>query len=421
MVGADHAWLRMERPASPMVITGFFELAAPVALDRVRATLEERLLRFERFTQRVAADGRSRSWWQPDPGFDLERHVVAAPDLDPADPFAFGRLVDRLASSHLDPGRPLWEIQVVESHGAGSALVARLHHSIADGIALMQILLSLCDRADGTPAFPGGGAGDTPARPLLERARRGLGILGSATHLALLRPDPPSRLKSPLTGAKRTAWSQPIDLGELRSAGRGLGVTVNDLLLAAMSGSLRRYLLEDGGIPSRDLRAMVPFNLRPPEVGRPLGNRFGLVLPALPVVAPNPGERLATVTRRMLRIKETPEAAAAYAILAMMGGLSAGAQAAVVRFFATKSSAVITNVPGPAEQISFAGSPIERIMFWVPQAGGIGLGVSLLSYAGSTTVGVIADSGVVDDPGRLVAGFHDELETLGRMAGRRPG
>jgi diacylglycerol O-acyltransferase / wax synthase len=190
---------------------------------------------------------------------------------------------------------------------------------------------------------------------------------------------------------------------------------VNDVMLTAMSGALRDHLLDRGERLQRDLRAMVPFNLRPPEVGRPLGNRFGLVLPALPVSLDDPIARLRRVQQRMAQIKDTPEASAAFSILTVMGLSGWAVESLLVRFFGTKSSAVMTNVPGPAERLRFAGRRVDRIMFWVPQAGGIGLGVSLLSYAGSVTVGILGDTALLEDPGELVSRFHDELDVLAAL------
>lgn len=431
--GADAAWLRMERPHSPMVIVGFFELNQPIDVGTVRAILEERLLVYGRFRQRVEENGVGRPWWVDDEEFDIAHHVVTARMVEPVTPRDFNVYVDHLASTSFRGDRPMWEMHVVERFGRGSAIVAKLHHSIADGIALMQVLLSICDDVQPTArehrphhrlGRVGAGAGvvaretwEVARRPrrLVELAGGAVGFAGATARLALLPPDPRSSLKSPLAGVKRTAWSQPIPLGRLREIGRPLGATVNDVMLTAMSGALRDHLLDRGERLQRDLRAMVPFNLRPPEVGRPLGNRFGLVLPALPVGLDDPIARLRRVQQRMAQIKDTPEASAAFSILTVMGLSGWAVESLLVKFFGTKSSAVMTNVPGPAERLRFAGRRVDRIMFWVPQAGGIGLGVSLLSYAGSVTVGILGDTALLEDPGEMVARFHDELDVLAAL------
>jgi diacylglycerol O-acyltransferase / wax synthase len=431
--GADAAWLRMERPHSPMVIVGFFELDRPIDVDTVRSIIEERLLVYERFRQRVEENGRGRPWWVEDEQFDIAHHVFRARIVEPVGPRAFNTYVDHLASASFLGDRPMWEMHVVERLGRGSAIVAKLHHSIADGIALMQVLLSICDDVEPTARehrrrhrwgrvgagveVIGREAWQVARRPrrLAELAGEAIGFAGATARLALLPPDPRTSLKSPLSGVKRTSWSEPIPLDRLRDIGRPLRATVNDVMLTAMSGALRDHLLEQGERLHRDVRAMVPFNLRPPEVGRPLGNRFGLVLPALPVGLDDPIARLHRVQERMAQIKDTPEASAAFSILTVMGLSGWAVESLLVRFFGTKSSAVMTNVPGPSERLRFAGRRVERIMFWVPQAGGIGLGVSLLSYAGSVTVGILGDTALLEDPTELVARFYDELDVLGAL------
>lgn len=424
--GADAAWLRMERPHSPMVIVGFLEFADPIRFDDIRDLLEDRLLAFERFRQRPDAARWGLPWWDEDPDFDIRRHVIPARIAAPADRREFNRYLDALASSAMSTERPMWEVHVVEQLGKGSAIIVKLHHSIADGIALMQVLLSVCD--EGSASVPSGvspGAAVAVGRLVRQglgtvtSPRRLVGFAGDAVsfglataRLALLRPDPDTSLKDDLSGAKRTAWSDPLRLDHLKGTARAFGATVNDVLLASMSGALRSHFLDRGEEIGRDVRAMVPFNLRALEVGPALGNRFGLVLPALPVGEPDPVERLGKVSERMVQIKDTPEGAAAYSILTAMGWSGRAVEALLVRFFAAKSSAVITNVPGPREPLHFGGHRIDRIMFWVPQAGGIGLGVSLLSYRGSVTVGILADSALVDDPADLIARFEGEVRGL---------
>jgi hypothetical protein len=383
----------MDHSINPMVISGFFELGGPITVDEVRATLEERLLVHHRFGMRPVPGRWGRPVWEAHRDFDLARHVGASNGEE------LQAIVNRMAAGMLDRNKPLWEMEVVE--GDPGAIVVSLHHSIADGVALMQVLLSLCERPDRPPPTENG---DPPPR------RAGpLSTVAAAARLALLRPDPPTVLKSALSGSKQSAWSSPMPLETLRESARSHGVTVNDLLLAAVTGALRLYLSERGELPTREIRSMVPFNLRPLDVDGPLGNRFGLVLPSLPVTHAASADRLRRVAERMRSIKSSGEATAAYAIISAMGWSAAIVERALVSFFARKASAVTTNVPGPSDLLTFAGVPIERVVFWVPQAGAIGLGFSLMSYRGSVTVGVLSDTAVVPDPARLVADVEAEL------------
>ena len=151
MSRVDTAWLRMERPTNPMMITGVLMFAEPMSLDRLKRVVKQRFLAYSRFRQKAVHTPTGASW-QDDPHFDLDWHVrlSALPgrnDRRVSEKIALERFVSQLASSPLDKHRPLWQFHLVESYQGGSALVARIHHSYADGIALVQVLLSLTDTA----------------------------------------------------------------------------------------------------------------------------------------------------------------------------------------------------------------------------------------------------------------------------------
>jgi len=183
--------------------------------------------------------------------------------------------------------------------------------------------------------------------------------------------------------------------------------------MSAGAGALGRYLQEHERPPQDlELGAMVPVNLRPLEQAHRLGNYFGLVMAPLPVGVGQPLDRLRATKRHMDALKKSREPVLTFGILNVLGLLSRRLEAPFVRFFAAKCSAVMTNVPGPREQLHVAGVPIRRLMFWVPQSGGLGLGISVMSYAGQVFVGVMTDESLVPDPERIVATFEEELDAL---------
>ncbi|MFN8569003.1 MAG: WS/DGAT domain-containing protein, partial [Kouleothrix sp.] len=185
---------------------------------------------------------------------------------------------------------------------------------------------------------------------------------------------------------------------------------------AAVAGALRSYLQSRGEpVDGIDIRAAVPVNLRPPDEPLTLGNRFGLVFLPLPIGADDPLDRLLDLKERMAALKGSPEAMVTFGILTTMGVAPAQLQDLGVSIFGSKATAVMTNVPGPRQPIYMAGVPIKEIMFWVPQSGRLGLGVSILSYAGSVTLGIATDVGLAPDPDQIIAAFHDEFETLLRL------
>jgi WS/DGAT/MGAT family acyltransferase len=196
------------------------------------------------------------------------------------------------------------------------------------------------------------------------------------------------------------AWTPDLPLEDVKRIKTAFGVTVNDVLMAVVAGGLRRYLLARGKrVPkSLNIRAMVPVNLRPLSEATKLGNSFGLVVMSLPLGIHSPLDRVMEVKRRMDDLKNSPEAVVGYTLLEIMGMTPAQIENLLVQFFAMKSTLVLTNVPGPQQPLYFAGSPIERIMFWVPQSGRLGMGVSIFSYAGMVNIGVMTDYRLVPDP-----------------------
>jgi WS/DGAT/MGAT family acyltransferase len=243
-------------------------------------------------------------------------------------------------------------------------------------------------------------------------------------RLALLWPDPKTPFKGELGVPKRAAWSAPLALQEVKAIGRAVGGSVNDVLLTAATGALRRYMQGLGEpVDGLNFRGVVPVNLRPADVEPDLGNKFGLVFLSLPVGIADPLERLLELKRRMDKIKGSPEAILIFGLLNFAGGAPVEVQDALVNIFGTKATGVMTNVPGPRQQLYLAGAPLDTIMFWVPQSGHLGLGVSIISYAGQVWLGVATDQGLVPDPEAIIAGFHVEFDELLKIAaaGEAPG
>ena len=425
----------MDTPQQPMVVTIMLLLAAPLDGGRLKATLNSRLLGFARFRQRLVRRG-GRHVWVEDAAFDLDVHLEWRQLPEPTDQRALEALVGELASQPLDFHRPLWRCVVVEHHGAGCALVFRVHHCVADGIALLRVFLTLTDRTPNPDEATAARAATleerrmqarlaaktakTPRPPSgwWERLRWGAAFLGALLRQPLLMPDTRTALRGRLNGRKRLAWSAPIPMSDIAIIRRRWGGRVNDVMLAAVAGALGRYLRVRGEMrPGLKARLAVPVNLRPYQEEIRLGNEFAVIFVELPLDVPDPVVRLAMVRTRMGRVKSSPEAVANRALIRMVGRLPGWLERWVLRLFGTKATAVMTNVPGPEEALYLAGAPVARGLAWVPQITGIGIGFCVLSYAGTVTIGVTTDSGVVADPGELVAGLELEIADLVARAG----
>jgi WS/DGAT/MGAT family acyltransferase len=410
----------MEDPANLMTVVGVMTFREALDLAALRRLLEDRLLVHDRFRQRVVeTPGRlGKPHWRDVEHFALDDHLHQVSLPAPADEHALQEFVGDVMSTPLDRTRPLWHFYYVGNYGPGSAVVARLHHCLGDGVALVHLMLGLADSAEGEAPSPQGGVPHWSAglTGFARAAGGAMGALGKLVGVGLFR-DPDTPLKGELGGRKCVTWSRPIPLAQVKELGRALGATVNDVLCAAVTGALRTYLQRYQTVNSTlTVRAVVPVNVRPPHEPPSLGNKFGLVFLPLPVGAQRAVDRLRQLKRQMDGIKRSGEAAVVYGLLRLLGSTAAALEMGVVNLLGRHSSAVMTNVPGPREPLSLCGRPIEDLIFWVPRSGRLALGVSMLSYAGAVRLGVAADRQVIGDPEAIVEGFHQALDELSAEA-----
>jgi WS/DGAT/MGAT family acyltransferase len=448
----DTAWLRMDRPTNLMMIVGIMMFDGAMDYARLRRTLEARLLPYRRFRQKVVHDA-TGAWWEDDADFDLDGHLhhAALPAGDHK--VELQKMAAELMSTPLDPNRPLWSFHLVDRYDGGSALVVRIHHCIADGIALIGVMLSLTDlspdaadrpgpplemaREDGPDSFFWNRVFEpvtqgmitainfsaqawlkyfelmTHPGQLLDYSRQGAGMAAELVNLLIMPADSPTRFKGKPGGTKAVAWSEPMPLDEIKAVGRALGCSVNDLLLSSVAGAMRVYLEERGdALDGVEVRAMVPVNMRSKADEGKLGNRFGLVTLLLPVYMENPFERVFEVRRRMEELKGSYQPVVALGVLAATGMAPKFVQDIALDILANKASAVMTNVPGPQQPLYMAGTRLAQQMFWVPQSGDIGVGVSILSYNGRVQFGLVTDRHFVTDPENIVSRFQPEFEKL---------
>lgn len=448
----DTAWLLMEQPTNLMMITGVLRLAGSLDFESFREVIRSRFLAFPRFRQKAVQSVRG-CWWEEDEYFEINSHVRRTALPGQADKAELEQLVSELASTPLDATKPLWQFHLVDNYCDGPVVITRIHHCYADGIALVQVLLSLTDSSREKSLQPverrswreRRAAESNIFRRLMAPARSGMDavqhlsqklidelahllrepaqandylhgageILSELATAVLLDDDPPSRFKGPLGVRKSVAWAEPISLDEVKAVGKALGCTVNDVLIACMTGALHRYLVERGDDPSAlTMRATVPVNLRPLEHARELGNHFGLVFLDLPIAEHNPLARLYQVAEFMHELKRSKQAVMSLGLLAVLGMGPAALQKPALELFSRKASTVLTNVPGPQKTLYLAGAPIREMMFWVPQTGSIGMGISIISYEGQVFCGLISDHKRVSDPQAVMAAFQIEFDVL---------
>jgi WS/DGAT/MGAT family acyltransferase len=468
MGSVDRAWLRMDSDTNRMVIVGVWVLKPAITRKALCARIQATLLQYPRFVQRATA-GPDGVCWETDEDFALDHHIVseklprARPGKQQA---ALQDRVAELAVQALDARRPLWQFHLVERYDGGSALIVRIHHCIADGVALVAVMQSLMDGGALPPRSPrrshGHGVLDqaealldnwvfAPAgrlthmalgaasmgvktswafahapRLTLEHGLRNVWAstkwalhgVSDAAAMALMPDDSATRLKGTPSGVKRLAWCKPLALERVKALSKQMECSVNDVLLGCTAGAIGHYLQTCGDdTHGVDIRAMVPVNLRPIDQAYRLGNQFGLAPLLLPIGIRNPVARVREVHRRMSELKGSMQPLMAFGLLAVAGALTKPVQDALLALFSRKTTAVMTNVIGPKEKMRFLGATVEQSLFWVPQSGSVGLGVSILSYGGGVQFGIIADAALCPDPQAIIDQFEPEFERLERAVG----
>lgn len=451
----DTAWLRMDRPTNLMMICGMMLFDDRVSLQKLKEVIGTRMLCFHRFRQRVA-DREGNAHWETDPQFDLDWHVrrIALPEAGGGDSGGSGGTLEEvmsdLISTPLDPTKPMWQFHLVDNVDGGSALVLRIHHCYGDGFALMHVVESITDSDPRKPKPPNRDVGTSgPRRSAWERflgpvtetigdvvrsslsvvdvgrdllahpshvidyAKTGTDLAWEAGVIANMAPDSATRFKGALGVMKRVAWAEPLSLFEVKALSGVLECSVNDVLVSCAAGALGAYLRDQGdSVQGTEVRALVPVNLRPKGEITEFGNHFGLAFLGLPLGIEDPVARVLEVHERMGALKDSGQPMVAFGILAGMGIAPDFIREKVVEALAANASVVITNVHGADQPRYLAGTRITRHMFWVPQSGGIGIGISILSYAGHISFGVVTDTQRVPNPAVIAEHFAAEFQAL---------
>lgn len=466
MSTVDTAWLRMDSEGNLMMIVGVSMLSKPVSVEGLKHALESRFLVYKRFRSRVVTDV-TGAWWQ-EQEVDLDDHVIhtalAAAKGGVSNKPALQALVGQLSAQPLNPEKPLWQMHLVdnclgEDGVLRQALIIRIHHCIADGVALVGVFMSMFDKTpdekDHSPSPRAvAAAEENPWEQImlpvtaasikaidlsssmfiksvammtdLDKLPGQISAIGhtagqvamDAVKLTTMDEDTPTRLKGKPNGKKHVAWSEPLPLAEVKAISKAYGCSINDVLMASVAGALRAYLKEKGDEVAHDcdVRVMVPVNLRKASRQQKLGNAFGLVPLVLPVGLENPVARLFEVRHRMNELKGSYTALVAMSVLGVLGATPKQVQNEIQNYFARKATAVMSNVPGPQQPLFIAGSQLDQCMFWVPQSGDIGIGVSILSYNGGVQFGIVTDDALVQDPDNIIRRFAPEFEKLVLLA-----
>jgi WS/DGAT/MGAT family acyltransferase len=425
---ADRASLASERGPVNMAVAGalVFEAGSGLHYGAVRERLQARLHLIPRYRQKLvdAPLGIAGPEWVDDEDFDLDWHLVHAKLPDPDGlPDYLGRVMSR----KLDRSRPLWELHVVEGLPEGrSALVPKMHHALVDGVAAVDVGTVLLDpspepldlpppdepwsprrydpgahlaRLAATPFMRAQRfALDTATRALETSPRSAAGDLRRTTdllvELARQRPQAPmTPLNEPLGPNRRYATAR-VELDAIKAAGKAAGGTVNDVLLVAVAGMLRRYLPELGGTARREPVALVPVSVRREEERGETGNRISMVFVDLPTDVAEPAERIRRVSAETRALKGSAAVRAGGLIAGATGWMPPAVSSVLVRAMGgvRAHNLVISNVPGPQQPFYLNGARLLSAAPVVPiNPANQRLTVGILSYDGGVSFGLLAD------------------------------
>lgn len=476
---SDLTFLNMDRPTNLMIVNGLMWFDDEPDWDAVRVVLQERLVeRFPVVSRRPALiDG---TWmWQDEPDFDLDRHVRQVTIGGTADLLAAQEYISDRISHPLDKDHPLWEIDILtglsgEGDEPKALMLARFHHALADGIRIVQLVLSLCDLsdADAAPTAVGRkGSAKSPAAQALGASKQVVsgvvdfaGGLGSAAVrapgnlLSLGRSAfeegfdfdfsitkltdaissvasednqvanslrSASRLtlsgRSPeLTGdgrpgvAKRVSWVTGLPVEQVKAVGKAHDATINDVLLGVVSRGLTRYVEGRDRNLADEVNFLVPISLKPIDMNLPteLGNYFAMVLFPMPLGVSDDDELMGEIRSRMARIKNSTEAMMVFGIQRAVAETPSTVSVALTEFVANKTIGQLTNVPGPRAPMYLAGTEVTGILGWVPTAADQSLGICIFSYNGTVSMGIASDAGILPDPERLAELITEEFAAL---------
>ncbi|MFO8112000.1 MAG: wax ester/triacylglycerol synthase family O-acyltransferase [Desulfosalsimonadaceae bacterium] len=471
MSSVDSFWYSMDESTNRMIITAVMEFDEVVEYARLQDLLEKRLLLYKRFRQRIVwpATRLGLPFWDYDPNFDIRNHIIKLALPAPGDKKTLARMISDLSIVPLDKEKPLWQMHIIENYGAGSVVLLRIHHAIADGIAMVRLLFSLSDlhpsgddagclkktavcsnsrnpkkknkiemlRSTLNLLFRTGEVSVMKSLNLTEFiqkelmktlahpsyitqfsknvSRIGLTFSAALYQLAFMSEDKRTSLKGRIGTQKSVFWSDPIALDKVRETAKYYRCTANDVVMAAVTGALRDYcLLRGDDLTEAEARFAVPVKVGSKSPNVALGNKFSLVFLHLPLHMDDRVQRIRELRKRIRAAKHSAEAFVGYQAMRVLGLPPKRITKIGAGFFSRKLTGVLASVPGPQVPLYFTDLPIRNVMFWVPRIGNLGLGISIFSYAETVTLGVAVDSRLLPEPEKITGFFAKEFDQMHR-------
>ncbi|BBY77009.1 diacylglycerol O-acyltransferase [Mycolicibacterium parafortuitum] len=415
--------------------------------DEIVTALAARIPAIPRLSQvvRRAPFDLSAPQWVADPAPDLAHHIRRAALPHPGDDEALFRFTAEAMESRLDRERPLWQCWVIEGLPRGQwAILMKVHHCIADGIAALHMLTGLCDGGEHTTYV---GATQPAQQPRPETARRlslnpirwaqdawstASAVASTATTTlvggieildSLVRHGDDSVFNGSITSMRRYSAVQ-VSLADALTVCRTFDVTLNDVALAAITDSFRAALIRRGAEPlHHSLRTLVPVSVRPADAMNRADNQVSVILPYLPVDESDRLEQLRAVHRTLTRVKAGGQRSAGSTAVSIVKSVPFAVASRVIRTVTALPQrgvvALATNVPGPRDRLRLMGHDVVRMLPIPPVALRLRAAVGILSYGDDLVFGITTDFDAFPDVAQLADGIADAVADLTRAAARK--
>jgi diacylglycerol O-acyltransferase / wax synthase len=440
---------------NPMHIGGvsIFEGPAPPFED-LQDMVERKLGLVPRYRQKVRFIplGLGRPAWVDDPHFNLSYHLRHSALPPPGSDEQLRRTAARIFAQRLDRGKPVWEIWMLEGLSENRwALLSKVHHCMVDGVSATDLMSVMFGQED-APEEGSWAPDPEPSAPELlmrtlthrtlnpseqirtvraaARAPReslvqaGELLRGMASSARILRPLGGSSLVGPVGPHRTWSWAH-VRLSDVKAVRGALGGTVNDVVLAIVSGGLRDLLAQRGeSVAHRTIRALVPVSVRTPGERGVYNNRVSAMFAELPVGIADPAERLGAVRVQMDGLKQSKQAVAGD-VLTSLSGFAPPMLLALGARLAARSPSLglqtgVTNVPGPQQPLYTLGRRLLESFPFVPVIGHVRISIAIFSYDGGLYIGVTGDYDSSNDIDVLTAGVERSMRELNALATSLP-
>lgn len=415
----DNAFLQVEDAENRMQLAGMLTFRGEVPdFDEFQRVIGERVLGLPHFTQRLSGSflGLARPRWVDDHAFELGYHVTRTALPAPGGQAEIEAHIENLTANALDLRRPLWEIGLVEGLPGGFAISLKVHHCMVDGLSIVDVFTAILGPDSELPGAPARPAARLPV-PIGASTLRSLvsqPVAGLAGVAAMVGQAPASPFNGGQPGPTRSVSYVTVPLADIHEVRRGYDTTVNNIVLAIVSGGLRRYLLRHDALVDK-LHAFVPVNARADGARGALGNQIAMTYPELPVGEAEPDARVSKVVAAVRRTAQSGQAAMTSSMMGMLGLTPTPVAAALnraVQFWAGLFNVTVTNVPGPPVPLHFLGRELQLIIGSTPLTRQHALTIAVLSYNGTLTFMVTCDPHRLPDGKDITDDLHQEFVEL---------